>query len=107
MRMWDSDVLDPMFTHRLPFEKNAVSYIEIKASPLVAGLISGTANLVTRGKGQTLELDPYLYSSDPDYPELKVGQLQICFISFVENLLFVNLKSYVRSFTVMKQSFDG
>jgi hypothetical protein len=75
MRMWDMDPLDPMFTHKLPFEKDAFTYIDIQASPLVAGMIDGTANLVTRGKGQVLELNPYLYSSDPDYPELKVSWL--------------------------------
>ena len=70
--MWDSNLADPMFTHKLPFERDVFTYIQINASPLVAGVMGGTANLVTRGKGQSLELDPYLYTSDPDYPELKV-----------------------------------
>ena len=73
MRMWDSNPLDPVFTHKLPFERDAFTYIQILASPLVGGIIGGTANLVTRGKGQTLDLEPYLNSFDPDYPELTVS----------------------------------
>ena len=46
-----------------------------RPTPLVAGIISGAASLVTRGKGQSLDLDPYLYSYDPDYPELKVSNM--------------------------------
>ena len=30
MRMWDSNVADPLFTHKLPFEKDVFTYIEIK-----------------------------------------------------------------------------
>jgi len=30
-------------------------------------------NIDSRGKGQTLDLEPYLYSYDPDYPEDKVS----------------------------------
>ena len=48
-----------------------------RPTPLVAGIISGAASLVTRGKGQSLDLDPYLYSYDPDYPELKVSYMVI------------------------------
>ncbi len=71
-RMWDESDEDPMWTRKLPFERDAFTYIEIQPSPLVAKLIDATANLVTRGKGQIMQLDPELYSYDPDYPELEV-----------------------------------
>lgn len=48
-----------------------------RPSPLVAGIIDGAADLVTRGKGQTLDLEPYLYTFDPDYPELQVSSLVV------------------------------
>ena len=69
-RMWDDRIEDPMWTKKLPFERDAYTYIEVIPSELVVKLIEANADLVTRGKGQTLSLDPYLYSYDPDYPEL-------------------------------------
>ena len=71
-RMWDERIEDPMWTQKLPFERDAFTYIEIIPSDLLAQMIESTANLVTRGKGQSLALDPYLYSYDPDFPELRV-----------------------------------
>ena len=35
-------------------------------------MAEGTANFVTRGKGQQIDLSPYLYSYDPDFPDDKV-----------------------------------
>ena len=35
-------------------------------------MMEGTANFVTRGKGQQIDLSPYLYSFDPDFPEDEV-----------------------------------
>ena len=32
-------------------------------------LIKGGVALITRGFGQTVSLEPYLYAEDPDYPE--------------------------------------
>ena len=75
-RMWDDRIEDPMWTQKLPFERDAYTYIEIIPSDLVALMIDSTANLVTRGEGQTLALDPYLYSFDPDYPELQDSGLE-------------------------------
>ena len=70
-RMWDESFEDPMWTRKLPFERNAFTYIEVVPSELVAKIIDANADLVTRGKGQTLALDPYLYSYDPDFPLLQ------------------------------------
>lgn len=70
-RMWDESFEDPMWTRNLPFERNAFTYIEVIPSPLVVKLVDANADLITRGKGQTLALDPYLYSFDPDYPLLQ------------------------------------
>ena len=67
--MWDSRTEDPMWTRKLPFERDAFTYIEIIPSNLVAKLIGATANLVTRGKGQSIMMEPYLYSLDPDFPD--------------------------------------
>ena len=72
-RMWDSDDADPMFTRLLPFERDAFTFIEIVQSPLVAAFFEGPVSLVTRGEGQELFLQPYKYSSDPDYPDLDVS----------------------------------
>ena len=70
-RMWDERDEDPMWTRKLPFERDAYTYIEIIPSDLVARLTDSTANLVTRGQGQSLLLEPYFFSYDPDYPLLK------------------------------------
>ena len=61
-RMWDEDDADPMLTHLLPFERDAFTYIEIIPTPLVAALFESPMGYVTRGKGQTLTLEPYKYS---------------------------------------------
>ena len=72
-RMWDQNPEDPNWTHKFPFQSKTFTYIKIIASPLIPQLTKGTASLVTRGKGQSLLLEPYKYTIDPDYPELKVG----------------------------------
>jgi hypothetical protein len=71
-RMWDDNVEDPMWTRKLPFERNAYTFIEVIPTELVAKMIEGTASFVTRGKGQALQMDPYLYCFDPDFPLLRV-----------------------------------
>ena len=35
-------------------------------------LIKGGVTLITRGYGQTVTLEPYLYAEDPDYPSMQV-----------------------------------
>ena len=42
-------------------------------------MMEGTANFVTRGKGQQIDLSPYLYSFDPDFPEDEVKMIYILF----------------------------
>jgi len=60
-----------------------------RPSTLIAGLVQGSAGAVTRGKGQGLDLEPYLYSSDPDYPEMKVIYLLNCKLNiFLKNIVF-------------------
>ena len=86
--MWDERIEDPMWTQKLPFERDAFTYIEIIPSDLLAQMIESTANLVTRGKGQSLALDPYLYSYDPDFPELRVC---FYFLSFNDGVCFLIL----------------
>ncbi len=76
-RMWDEDDADPALTHLLPFERDAFTYMEIVPTPLVAGLFESPMGYVTRGKGQTLTLEPYKYSYDPDYPELEVRREKV------------------------------
>jgi hypothetical protein len=71
-RMWDDSFEDPMWTRLLPFERDAITFIEVVPSELVAKMIEGAASFVTRGKGQSMQLDPYLYSFDPDFPQLEV-----------------------------------
>ena len=74
--MWDSDDSDPQLTRVLPFEGRDSVSIEVVASPLVVGIIKGAADFVTRGVGQTLALEPYLFSFDPDEPEAKSDGLE-------------------------------
>ena len=71
-RMWDENPEDPNWTHKLPFERDAYSYIEIIGTPLVARLLDGDLSYVTRGTGQILNLEPKLYSYDPDFPDEEV-----------------------------------
>ena len=61
-RMWDDDLADPNWTRKLPFSNDAYTYIKIKKSPLRSQLIIGGASLVTRGTGQSITLEPFLYS---------------------------------------------
>ena len=41
-------------------------------SPVQGMLIKGGVTLITRGYGQTVTLEPYLYAEDPDYPSMQV-----------------------------------
>ena len=68
-RMWDDSIEDPNWTRKLPFVNDASTYIRIKPSPLTAMLIQGGVSLMTRGKGQSVVLEPFLFSEDPDFPE--------------------------------------
>ena len=68
-RMWDDNPEDPNWTHKLPFERDAFTYVEVLPTPLIARVIDGDLSYVTRGTGQLLNLEPNLYSYDPDYPE--------------------------------------
>ena len=71
-RMWDDSIADPNWTRKLPFSNNVFTYIKIKKSPLKGMMIKGGVTLITRGWGQSLLLEPYLYAEDPDYPENQV-----------------------------------
>ena len=73
-RMWDDSLADPNWTRKLPFSNNVFTYIKIKKSPLKGMMIKGGISLITRGHGQSLLLEPYLYAEDPDYPENQVGK---------------------------------
>ena len=77
-RMWDDSIADPNWTKKLPFENDAFTYIKIKPSSLKAMLVKGGVTMVTRGFGQALILEPYLYSSDPDYPDMQVNTALTC-----------------------------
>lgn len=70
--MWDSNDEDPNWTHRLPFEGSAYTYIEIIPTPLFPALIEGGLSYVARGSNQYLNLKPGILSYDPDFPEDKV-----------------------------------
>ena len=71
-RMWDDSISDPNWTRKLPFSNDAFTYIKIKKSPLKGMMIKGGVSMITRGKGQSLSLEPYLYAEDPDFPEERV-----------------------------------
>ena len=71
-RMWDDTIADPNWTRKLPFANDAFTYIKIKKSPLKGMMIKGGVTATTRGFGQSLSLEAYLYAEDPDYPELEV-----------------------------------
>jgi hypothetical protein len=80
-RMWDDTIADPNWTKKFPFLNDAFTYIKIKASPLKAMLMKGGVSMVTRGFGQALVLEPYIYSEDPDYPEMQVEIINMDFIN--------------------------
>lgn len=87
-RMWDESIADPNWTRKLPFSNNVFTYIKIKKSPLKGMLIKGGVSLITRGFGQTVSLEPYLFAEDPDYPDLLVreavnssGNYASCFLA--------------------------
>ena len=71
-RMWDENDEDPNWTHKLPFEGDAYTFIEILPTPLVPAMLESALSYITRGSGQFLNLEPYLFTYDPDYPEDKV-----------------------------------
>ena len=68
-RMWDDSIADPNWTRKLPFSNNVFTYIKIKKSPLKGMMIKGGVSLITRGFGQTVSLEPYMFAEDPDYPD--------------------------------------
>ena len=71
--MWDDSIADPNWTRKLPFSNNVFTYIRIKKSPLKGMMIKGGVSLITRGFGQTVSLEPYMFAEDPDYPDQQVG----------------------------------
>ncbi len=46
--MWDETDEDPNLTRLLPFERDAFTYIEVKATPLVANMFDSPMGYVTR-----------------------------------------------------------
>lgn len=44
VRMWDLKDEDPYLTRVLPFQSDIETYVEILASPLVAGIVEGIKN---------------------------------------------------------------
>ena len=49
-----------------PFTSEAFTFIDITESPLVPQLVEGGMSLISIGIGQSLTLNPGLYSTDPD-----------------------------------------
>ena len=82
-RMWDDSIADPNWTRKLPFSNNVFTYIKIKKSPLKGMMIQGGVSMITRGRGQSLELEPYLYAEDPDFPEHQVFIFTILYFIFI------------------------
>ena len=79
--MWDDSIADPNWTRKLPFSNNVFTYIKIKKSPLKGMMIKGGVSLITRGYGQTVSLEPYMFAEDPDYPDQLVSLLPV--LSFI------------------------
>ena len=50
-------------------------------------LVKGGVTYITRGFGQFVNLEPYLYSEDPDYPDKKYdGKLKLSYFhKFINN----------------------
>ena len=67
--MWDETIADPNWTRKLPFFNSVSTYFRVKKSPLKGMLVKGGVSFITRGFGQSVTLEPYLYAEDPDYPE--------------------------------------
>ena len=72
IRMWDTNPEDPHGTHQMPFEGTGETFVAIVASPLIAGIVDGASDFMTRGGEQKLSLEPYKNSFDPDEPEAEV-----------------------------------
>ncbi len=79
-RMWDTRDEDVMKTRQLPFQGEAGTYLRIVPTPLKVSFFSGPQTYITRGRGQQLRLEPYLYSFDPDHPEEKVCKKYAFFV---------------------------
>ena len=92
--MWDDSIADPNWTRKLPFSNNVFTYIKIKKSPLKGMLIKGGVSLITRGFGQTVSLEPYMFAEDPDYPDMLVrsNNYLSSLITPLCNLLILSLK---------------
>ena len=88
-RMWDEDEADKLLTHVLPFERRNHTYVKIVPTPLVAQILEGSMDLVTRGDGQQFVADPSQFSQDPDYPDDPV------------NLRFNYIKHYDTTFYIV------
>ena len=88
-RMWDESIADPNWTRKLPFSNNVFTYIRIKKSPLKGMLIKGGVSLITRGFGQTVSLEPYMFAEDPDYPDMLVRGAIVCSGNYGSCLLAV------------------
>ncbi|CAD5112526.1 DgyrCDS1737 [Dimorphilus gyrociliatus] len=53
------------------FTSSAITYVQIRASPLIVQVMEGGMNVITRGFGQDITLDAAKNSIDPDNPENK------------------------------------
>ena len=82
-RMWDDDDQDPNWTHKLPFEGEAYTYIEILPTPLLPVLVKGALTYMTRGEGQFLNMEPSVLSFDPDFPDDGVGCIDSNYFEFI------------------------
>ncbi|CAL4110573.1 unnamed protein product, partial [Meganyctiphanes norvegica] len=55
-----------------PLFRISSTYIKIVPTPLLASLIEGGLSKVSRGYQDSILLEPYTFSEDPDFPEEKV-----------------------------------
>ncbi|GFU44306.1 uncharacterized protein NPIL_610931 [Nephila pilipes] len=60
--------------------RSVYSYLKIIPTPLIPMLINGGASYITRGFGQTVFLEPTIYTEDPDFPEDQVKNMHFLFI---------------------------
>ena len=74
-RIWDDSISDPNWTHKIPFFSDDFTYLKIIKSELIGMIVKGGISMLSRGRGQSITLEPYLYAEDPDYPE---DQVFIC-----------------------------
>lgn len=53
-------------------QRTVYSFLRVTPTPLIPMMIKGGASYLLRGFDQTVNLEPSLYTEDPDFPDERV-----------------------------------